>query len=443
MLIRASVDNFRSFKSRQELTLVATSLKDLPGALMKLQGLSHKLLRTASIYGANASGKTNVLKALSFICSAVSDSHQKWAPEGRIDRQSFRLDESESKPSSFELDFLVNRTRYRYGFTLTSEKILREWLYAYPQGKPQLWFSRDEEQKESPNRFSFGRHLSGENRAIEALTRKNSLFLSAAAQNNHEMLLPIYNWFATGVHFAMSPRSYFARDFSAEISKDDLGTKFLAQMLTNADFGLTGIRVERTDLLEKDALDDDTKKTLLNFIASVKKMVPKFDSIVTNIFLLHRGSGPDPVEFPIAEESAGTVAYFSLLGLVFTALLTGGVLCVDELDASLHPLLALEIVRLFNDEKRNPNGAQLIFNTHDTNLLDNTVLRRDQIWFTEKDDQGATHLYPLSDFAPRKNENVKRGYLQGRFGAIPFLGEFALEMKEVDDKQTRNGTEIS
>ena len=308
MLIRASVDNFRSFKSRQELTLVATSLRDLPGALMEIEGLSHKLLRAAAIYGANASGKTNVLKALSFICSAVCDSHQKWAPEGKINRQSFRLDESESKPSSFELDFLVNRTRYRYGFTLTSEKILREWLYAYPQGKQQLWFSRDEDQSDSRKRFSFGRHLSGENRSIEALTRKNSLFLSAAAQNNHETLLPIYNWFATGAQFAMSPRS--STDFAADIWKDDEDKLFLARMLINADFGLTGIGVEESDLEQYDA---DTKKALMDFIASTKKLVPQFKPTFTRIFLLHRGSGTDPVEFPITEESAGTVAYFSLL----------------------------------------------------------------------------------------------------------------------------------
>jgi hypothetical protein len=140
----------------------------------------------------------------------------------------------------------------------------------------------------------------------------------------------------------------------------------------------------------------------------------------------HRGQSESPVELSIFNESDGTVAYFSLLGPVVNTLESGGVLCVDELNSSLHPLLALELVRVFNDRKRNPLGAQLIFNTHDTNLLDSSLLRRDQIWFTEKDSSGATHLYPLSDFKPRKNENLERGYLQGRYGAIPFLGSDAL-----------------
>ena len=148
--------------------------------------------------------------------------------------------------------------------------------------------------------------------------------------------------------------------------------------------------------------------------------------------MVHRGANQEEAEFPLAEESAGTAALFSLLVPALSALESGGTLFIDELDSSLHPLLALELVRLFNDEKRNPFGAQLIFNTHDTNLLDRSVLRRDQVWFTEKDSTGASHLYSLTDFKPRRNENFKRGYLQGRYGAIPFIenSTFALESDE-------------
>ncbi|HEV3038165.1 MAG TPA: ATP-binding protein [Candidatus Angelobacter sp.] len=433
MVIRFSAENFRSFKEKQELTLVATSLKELPGALIHIDGFSHDLLRVAAIYGANASGKTNVLKALSFMCSTVRNSHSKWAPEARINRHTFRLNQSESKPSSFEVEFLVSGTPYRYGFVLNTERILEEWLLAYPQGKQQLWFTRNEKQKEGQEpagRFSFGRHLSGENRAIEALTRKNSLFLSAAAQNNHSMLLPVYNWFAANAHFAMAPRD--SSQSTANMCKDNKRKEILANMLSSVDLGVTGLRVEEVRLDEE--VESINAEHFKNFFAALKNMVSALDpqaniETITKLFLLHRGSDEKPVEFPLEEESAGTSAYFALLGPVISVLENGGVLCVDELDSSLHPLLALELVKLFNDEKLNPMGAQLIFNTHDTNLLDNSILRRDQIWFTEKDAQGATHLYPLSDFTPRKNENLKRGYLQGRFGAVPFIGQIGLEMK--------------
>ena len=431
MVIRFTAENFRSFKEKQELTLVATSLKELPGALIHIEGFSHDLLRVAAIYGANASGKTNVLKALSFMCSTVRNSHSKWDPEAKINRQPFRLNQSEGKPSSFEIEFLVSGTPYRYGFVVNTKRVLEEWLLAYPQGKQQLWFTRKEEQKEGQEpavRFSFGRHLSGENRAIEALTRKNSLFLSAAAQNNHGMLLPVYNWFAANAHFVMSPRNSAQR--TADLCKDDQHKEILANMLSSVDFGVTGLRVEEIRL---DGLDEQVEQ-IKKFRTALRDMMSLFDQQInletaTKLFLLHRGSGKEPVEFPLEEESAGTSAYFALLGPAISVLEKGGVLCVDELDSSLHPLLALELVKLFNDEKRNPMGAQLVFNTHDTNLLDNSILRRDQIWFTEKDTQGATHLYPLSDFTPRKNENLKRGYLQGRFGAVPFIGQIGLEMR--------------
>jgi uncharacterized protein len=417
MLVRFSVENFRSFRDKQELTLVATSLKDLPNSLTEIKDLSFDLLRVAAIYGANASGKTNVLKALAFIRQAVRNSQRTWEPNAKIYIDRFRLDGSQLRPASFEVEFLIRQVRYRYGFVLDADQILEERLFAYPQGKQQLWFER-----QTTNRFSFGRTLLGENRAIENLTRPNSLFLSAAAQNNHEMLLPVYNWFVNGVKFVDSPRGPNPEANTSELCNDEKYSKLLAKLLLSADLGITGVK------LVQEEHPKEMAEKLSKLIAFLRETFPidyepTLESLSKAPVLLHRGNEHQPVEFPIMEESAGTVAYFWLLGPAIKTLEFGGVLLVDELDASLHPLLALSLVKLFNEKASNPHGAQLIFNTHDTNLLDNSILRRDQIWFTEKDPVGATHLYPLSDFVTRRNESLKRGYLQGRYGAIPFLGD--------------------
>ena len=208
MLIRFSVENFRSFKERQELSLVASSLEDLPEATIDTKELNHKLLRVAAIYGANASGKTNILKALGFVSHAVGHSQRSWAPDDPIDRSAFRLNDSESRPSSFEVEFLLGGVRYRYEFSLDSRRIIAESLSAYPQRKEQVWFKRSDEGGET--KFRFGRNLSGENQSIKSLTRPNSLFLSAAAQSNHAMLLPIYKWLVDGLRYRLRSNLTFA-----------------------------------------------------------------------------------------------------------------------------------------------------------------------------------------------------------------------------------------
>jgi AAA15 family ATPase/GTPase len=183
-----------------------------------------------------------------------------------------------------------------------------------------------------------------------------------------------------------------------------------------ADLGITGIDIEQ------DAFQNEIIKAMAKVLEDNQSPWKILDAQRYRPVLLHRSAvdGGD-VRFPFGDESRGTQALFGLAGQVVKTLADGGILCVDELDASLHPLMAVEIVKLFNDPKNNPHGAQLLFNTHDTNILEYAELRRDQIWFTEKDKSGATHLYPLTDYKARKEENIKRGYLQGRYGAIPFL----------------------
>jgi AAA15 family ATPase/GTPase len=385
MLIRFHTANFRSLRDDQELSMVAAFKGDRTD-LVRAESLGIDLLRVAGIYGANAAGKSNVLAALRFMRDAVRLSHRSWLPEGPISREPFLFDATaRSNPSEFEADLWIDDILYTYGFSLDDRKIREEWLYASPRGRRQLWFSRDPEEG-----FKFGKHMKGNNRALQRLTRDNSLFLSVAAENNHQALLPIYSWFAKQLRFTRHEN----RDRQLSCSIDVLKSEFrelLVNLLRRADLGIVDIHQSSAGGIQ-----------VLEFI--------------------HR-SKEGAFRLPLESESRGTQILFSLSGPILDALVNGALLCVDELDASLHPNLALEVIRIFQDSQLNPKNAQLIFNTHDTTLLggllEEPALHRDQIWFVEKDAAGATHLYPLTDFKPRKFENIERGYLMGRYGGTP------------------------
>lgn len=403
MLIQFRVENHRSLRDEQILSLVATS--DRSGAYApRAEGIDEALVPVVAIYGANASGKSNVLAALDFMRCAVVDSHRRWDIDG-TPHEPFRLSGKSKEPSLYEVDFVVDAVRFRYGFQLGASRIEEEWLFAWPHGRKAMWFERE------GDRFEFGKTLHGENEAIKSLTRPNSLFLSAAAQNNHATLLPLARYFAAcrlapagRGRLLGRPREVIGlvRQIGALSSGPERTT--ILQLLRAADTGILDLRIDPS--------------------TSVHGMD---DARLSSVYVRHRTADEDHAWLPLTAESAGTIALLELAPHVLDALRVGRLLCIDELEASLHPSLALSVVRLFNDPMHNSRGAQLVFATHDTNLLGSIVsepaLRRDQVWFTEKDESGATHLYPLTDFHPRKEENLERGYLQGRYGAVPFLGE--------------------
>jgi hypothetical protein len=420
VLIQLRVENHRSLRDEQILSAVASGAgdKDDP-RLIRSEGLGEALLPALALYGANASGKSNVLGALGFMRDAVIRSHRLWEPEGGTPQEAFALSGRSAEPSLYEVDILVERVRHRYGFVLGAERVEEEWLYAWPQGRKQTWFTRE------GDAFDFSRNLGGENETIRALTRPNSLFLSAAAQNNHPALSPIFAWFrATHLEMrrghGMRPRQRSAlgeilaprqRPSPAEAESGRAQEReALLRLIQAADVGIVDIQVER-----------ERTGSRFSMGGAIRPLVR------TNFLLRHKTNGPEEVWLPLEWESAGTITLLSIAAQILAALRSGSLFCVDELEASLHPMVALQIVRLFNDPAHNPRGAQLVFTTHDTNLLGNVLgdppLRRDQIWFTEKDETGATKLYPLTDFHPRKEENLERGYLQGRYGAVPFLGQ--------------------
>jgi AAA15 family ATPase/GTPase len=422
MLIQFRVANHRSLRDEQILSLVAA---DALGAgdtrCIHAPGIAETLLPALALYGANASGKSNVIGALRFMRDAVIDSQRRWEPDGGTPQDAFALAEKSNESSLYEIDFLRSGIRYRYGFALNAEIIEEEWLYAFPKGTSQTLFERN------GDKFDFGSDFIGENDSIAALTRSNSLFLSAAAQNNHKLLMPLYAWFRD-IRFEMArgmpqnvrtSRVAFGRvsparrlssflDPDIETDVQQVRREAILRLLRSADIGIIDIKVSEEDVVFESGRQQSLKRTELYF--------------------MHRSESPSQEAWlPLSAQSAGTVRLLEMAVPLLRVIEEGGLLCVDELESSLHPKLALEILRLFQDPRHNPCGAQLIFSTHDTNLLGNVLgdapLRRDQVWFTEKDQFGATHLYPLTDFYPKNEENLERGYLQGRYGAIPFLGD--------------------
>jgi hypothetical protein len=413
MLLRFRFSNFRSFREEQELSLVAASgLKESDKTLVVHPPNSKDgVLPVAAIYGANASGKTNVIRALKFASRVVNESYRQWMPDGAIGIEPFLGGTPERAPESrFEIDFLIDGVRHSYGFRLDATSILEEWLFVYPKAKKQAWFHR-----QAGKSISFSARLTGANRVIEGITRTNSLFLSAAAQNNHEALMPVFKWLSGLSVFVMDtildPAAHAL--FTAALCAEPRFARTVAQLLRAADVGIVDV------VVEKEAFSEKTKKAI-EAVKTALEISGNTPDGTERIRLIHR-LGTETLPFTENNESGGTNAYLRVLGPVLKALNDGALICVDELDGSLHPLLASQLVRLFNDPSTNPKGAQLIFNTHDTTLLSRANLRRDQIWFTEKGEDGSSHLYPLTDFKPRQNENLENGYLQGRYGAIPFL----------------------
>ncbi|MFN7939327.1 MAG: AAA family ATPase [Bryobacteraceae bacterium] len=413
MLLRFRFSNFKSFRDTQELSLVAAGPSE---ASRKVRGFEHRVLPVAAIYGANASGKSNVLKALQFMKTAVEDSHRLWKPDGPIPRSPYALDPSyQSKPSEFSADFLVGTKRFEYGFLVDDTKVVKEWLHAFPGGNRQVWFSR------SGRRVNFWNMLRGPNKQIAALLRGNSLLLSAAAQNGHAFLSVASRFFSRAFE-PFSERRTIPPDFGWRLATDPALQQSISSVLSLADFGIGGIEAEP-------AKESRTRET--SFISNLArrpfKLVP--------FHFMHK-AGSNLVAMEAKDESMGTLAFLALVCEVLNALDKGLLITVDEIDASLHAMLAAWLMQRFNDPHINTKVSQLIFATHETSLL-SSGLSRDQIWFTEKDRDGASHLYPLSDFHPQPNEDLQTGYLQGRYGAIPFLNSnlFLSSMKQHNGKK--------
>jgi uncharacterized protein len=409
MLLRFGVSNYRSIRDYQELLLTASSLEEEEQYLISIKPLETKILPAIGIYGANASGKSNVLQAFAFMRRMILKSHANGSATGGIRRTAFQLDPAmRNQPSHFDCDVLIDAIRYHYGFIIDNEKVQEEWLYAYPAKHRQVWFHR--QYQDSPA-FYFGKFLKGKNKTIESLTRDNSLFLSAAAQNNHQQLSKLYRYFEENYDFRLNVEQGFEHFEARYLDKGMIKTPII-EFLKAADTGIIDAQ------LEKNAVTD---QSILENIQIALEENNEFANLNDRLRFRHQSVDGKGIFFKLSDESRGTLQLLTLLGPLFDALETGKVILIDELDTSMHSLLSLQLLKLFNSQKSNKGQAQLIFSTHDTHLLNSAVLRRDQIWLTEKNQKGVTHLYPLTDIRIRDNDNFEKGYLQGYFGGIPFL----------------------
>ncbi|MDD9864102.1 MAG: ATP-binding protein [Gammaproteobacteria bacterium] len=421
MLIEFRVANFKSIQERQVLSLRASKGRELTdshtfGVPLVAGGPDMKLLRSAALYGANAAGKSNFLQAMRAMQAIVSGSALEKRRGDPLPVAPFRLDPgARDAPSEFEAAFFSGGVRYQYGFAATTERIVEEWLFAYPRNRAQRWFRRAWAPAQSGYEWELGAFLSGEKALWQKATRDNALFLSTAVQLNSRQLQPVYDWFAKTLHLANV--SGWSPIFSAELCGTERKRKVL-DFLKTADLDIHELRV-RKEPFDPKSLPDDMP-------ASVKQMISKEmeNEEIYTIQTVHRDAEGKEQNFGFDEESDGTQKMFSFAGPWIDSLQKGYVLFVDELHDNLHPQLARFLVQRFHGRETNPGNAQLLFTAHETSILSQDLMRRDQIWFCEKDRRHATRLYPLTDFHPRKGrENLELAYRSGRYGALPYIRE--------------------
>ncbi len=418
MLIELKVKNFRSICDEQTLSLLASPAAELDqNTFYPEDNTDLHLVRAAVIYGANAGGKSTLLSALLVMREFVLFSAKESQQGDMIPVESFLFENTSRKePSELEVIFMKDGVKYQYGFIADKNQIFEEWLFAYPLSRPQQWFSRvyDRENNEYAWKFS-SKYFKG-GKQVSDLTRKNVLFLSNAVKLNNEQLAGIFDWFQKDL-IPIDPLSRLglSNTKSLDYLETESGKKRILKLMSVADPSIADIVTEKhteddlppfPDHIPKE-VQDALKKEVLSRL-NTKKI-----SFMHNNMLLN-----------FRDESDGTCRLFAFAGYWLEALDEGRVLIVDEINSSLHPLVVKFLINLIYDPAVNVKNAQLIFTTHDTSLLDNELFRRDQVWFVEKDKNNSTQVYPLLDFSPRRHEAFSRGYLQGRYGALPYIGDW-------------------
>lgn len=414
MLIEFSVKNFLSFKDKVTLSMEKGNGDENLENVITVNNV--ELLKTSAIYGANASGKTNILKALSCAILMVRNSSLipiggKWSFV-----KPFLFDEvSKSKPSEFEFIFIVNSIKYRYFFSADETRVYDEVLDAYYSQKPTNIFIRTK-----TNIYEFT-HDKNKLESLSTNNTENKLFLSTATNWNYNKTKDAYLWFANAINIYDCFDCIANKDL-LDYNNDDIGLKeFSLKLLNKADIFIKNIIVDYDEKEIDNTLED---KTFENF--NVKNINVELEHEV-----LDDDNNRHTYKLNFTEESSGTKVLFALAPFLKRAFETTKVIVVDELERSMHPSLVEFIVKLFNNKEINKANSQLIFTTHATNLLNLDLLRRDQIWFTEKKpENGVSDLYPLDSFSVRKDENIQKGYVNGRYGAVPFIRDIDLWLED-------------
>lgn len=452
MLIKFAVSNFLSFKEETTFDMVASNERIHPHHVVRTKSRNQpNLLRMGVVYGANAAGKSNLVKALKFVKNLVVEGR---SPEARIPVQRFRLDPScLREPARFRIEFRINDANYAYSFAIDQQRIHVEELRTITNTSDSLLYARTTSSDgEVQVRFgSFHTRLNERDRLflefIARGTRPNQLFLHETIERNEKRFHPAYHWFQR-VLTIIEPATDYPQ-LAERLGEDDDCRDFLCKVLQTAGTGISAIETEEQTLdtlrelppeildFAQEQLADNTSMFFRAPDGERFSIVKRGDEFrVLRLKTVHGGVGATAVSFDLHEESDGTQRLFDLVPVLHN--LTSGtrerVVFVDEIGRSLHPHLTNMIVGMHLDPANANKSSQLLITTHETNLLDLDILRRDEIWFAEKRRDGSTDLYSLSDFQPRYDKDIRRDYLVGRYGAIPYIGDVAsLQLPEENE----------
>jgi len=416
MIAEFTIENYRSFKERRTFSLIATKDKELPENTFDA-GKKLRFLKSAVIYGANASGKSSFFNALVFFLDfSVYSSPRKQIKES-IGVEPFLLSrQTESAPSSFEIIFILKNdyeeTRYRYGFTVNNKEVLSEYLFAVYGVREVMLFSRNHQEIECTTHFKEGIR-------IKPSVRSNGSFLSVCSQNNGKISSEIVMYFLRmGVIYGQNEIAFPQTDNTHPAYR-----KKIINFLKYADIQVTGFKTEPLPIYGS-FFDSDLPTTM-------KSKLPSdiFERVLFAHTLYDNETPVDEKYLDETVESAGTRKLFHYSGYILDALEQGTPLFIDEFDSQLHPLIIEKIIERFNSPTDNPKNAQLIISSHAVNIMTNKLLRRDQIWFCEKDLYGATNLFSLVEYKEpvRKDSSYNKNYLRGKYGAIPSINELFLQ----------------
>lgn len=414
MLVEFSVKNFMSIKDEITFSMVAGIGDENIENTIKVENTDETYLKSTAIYGANASGKTNFMKALTVAILMVRRSNLRNINEPLLEMKPFKFDsKTVNEPCEFRFVFIKNNIKYIYGFSADINRIYTEYLYQYLSAKPSLIFER-----KNVNEYKFTQLE--QSKLVELATKntEKKLFLSTATEWNYEKTKEAYIWFSEDIDTYNDYMNVGGYAFD-KFENDNEGNlkRFTINLLKQADILIKDYNFEVKNINVNNII-----AAFNNIKVPNENIVQKEVKISTFHEIENENGDIENYELELGEESLGTQNLFFFSPILKEAFEKGKVIIVDEIDKSLHPLLVEFIIKLFHNSEINKNNAQLIFNTHDTNLLSLDNFRRDQIWFTEKEPKkGTTDLYPLDDFSVRKTENVQKGYLNGRYGAIPFL----------------------
>jgi AAA15 family ATPase/GTPase len=426
MLLEIKVKNFRSIKDWQTFSMLAESkVKEMEESVVRVSDLN--ILNSAILYGRNASGKSNILKSFKALQYLVLHSAEYKVDEDIEPYEPFKLCPISSKNSTeFSIDFLAkNGVRYIYSIGFSKKEIEYENLIFYPKSQPATLFDRKKGKK-----TKYGEYLTGKKKEIENLLYPNQLFLSKVGTEKNEQLIDAYKFFSdylfTSTIHDTGYDQALIRVFSNKMGKDDIPffKENVNQLMRVADTGIEEIKIKEEDvdrtIFPKDMSDDEKDEIVERFKYKVRTVHKIFED----------GEEKGKVEFKLSDESTGTIKLLAVGGLILEALADGQVLIIDELDKSLHPKLTRALINIFKSKINNPKNAQLIFATHDVSLLDNELFRRDQIWFAEKEYEGYSKYYAISDIpGVRQGVPFDKWYMSGRFGATPVINEFNLNFQ--------------